>query len=588
MEQKEFIRRVADQTEKFGWFLGAGASQSAGLATAVDLIWDIRRRRYCRDESQAVSPNDLQNSAVRIKIDDYMVSKGFPSSEDPSAYTQTFELEFGTDYERQRKYLYGVLSEDKSSLTLGHRIFAGLLASGRIKVVFTTNFDTVVERGVAEVGGKAIAPFHLEGSYAAKAAVNNDEFPVYCKLHGDFRYQSLKNLEEDLKAQNQELSDAFLAAGARFGMVVAGYSGRDESIMQLMSAVLKGTNPFPHGLYWMGLKGRARLPAVADLLERATAKGLQAHYIEIETFDAIMSRLWKQIPDRDAALIAKIGRTDAQRVSIPLSGAGTQAPIVRMNALPVVKLPSECLELAFSEEKDWTALQDAERAVAQRIICTRGTATWAWGDEAALKAAFGAALVSAKPTSLGPALAELGNNLHVKGFLERALGLGLARDKPLLYRTWRGGSVLILDPSKTTPAALAPMAKLVGGRVAGDVAGLRTEVTDEFPTATAVGWAEAVKLDLEEIDGQFWLVLRPDVWIWPKRARKQATKFLEERTKGRMNKLADALLSAWVSLLLPGARGATEVEIGPFHGTGPGHPTFVVNHRTGFSRRSVL
>lgn len=143
MDQSQFIGNVAHQPEKFAWFLGAGASHSAGLPTAVDLIWDIKRRRYCRDENQGVSPNDLQNSAVRVKIDDYMVSKGFPSTDDPAAYSRTFELEFGTDYERQRQYLRAILSEDASSLTLGHRVLGGLLASGRAKVAFTTNFDTV-------------------------------------------------------------------------------------------------------------------------------------------------------------------------------------------------------------------------------------------------------------------------------------------------------------------------------------------------------------------------------------------------------------------------------------------------------------
>lgn len=586
MDQSEFISRVANQPEKFAWFLGAGASHSAGLPTAVDLIWDIKRRRYCRDENQAVSPNDLQNSAVRSKIDDYMISKGFPSTDDPTSYTRTFELEFGNDYERQRQYLRAILSEEVSSLTLGHRILGGLISSGRAKVAFTTNFDTVVERATAEVGGVAISPFHLEGAYAAKAALNNDEFPVYCKLHGDFRYRSLKNLEEDLKAQNEELSSAFLAAGPRFGLIVTGYSGRDSSIMELMSAVLDGTNPFPHGLYWMGLKGREPLQPVTDLLAKATSKGVDAHLVEIETFDAIMSRLWKQIPKREPALLAKIGRTDAQRVIIPLSGVGTQKPIVRINALPVVRLPADCLELTFAKDKDWTELQEAERLVNNRLICTRGSAAWAWGDSDALKDAFGADLLSTKAASLTADVADLSNNLHLKGFLERALGLGLARNKPLIYRTWRGGSVLILDPAKADPATLAAMKKAVGGNVAGSVHGLQSEATDEFPVSIPVGWAEAVKLDLEEIDGTFWAVLRPDVWIWPKRSRKLATDFLEERTKKRMNASADALLSAWVNLLLPGD-AAADVEIAPFIGSGPGHPTFILNRRTGFSRRSV-
>lgn len=65
----------------------------------------------------------------------------------------------------------------------------------------TTNFDTVVERAVAEVTGKSLAAFHLEGSYAAKQALNNDAFPIYCKLHDDFRYTSIKNPTEDMKTQ---------------------------------------------------------------------------------------------------------------------------------------------------------------------------------------------------------------------------------------------------------------------------------------------------------------------------------------------------------------------------------------------------
>lgn len=172
--------------------LGAGTSQSAGLPTAWDIIWDLKRRYYCSEEHQEVSSNDLQNAAVREKIEFYLMSRGFPASSDPTAYSRSFELIFGADLERQSRYLQAKLSEKASSLTVGHRIFGGLFSMGAIKVVFTTNFDTVVERAVAEVTGKSLAAFHLEGSYAAKQALNNDAFPIYCKLHGDFRYTSIK------------------------------------------------------------------------------------------------------------------------------------------------------------------------------------------------------------------------------------------------------------------------------------------------------------------------------------------------------------------------------------------------------------
>ncbi|WP_369816915.1 SIR2 family protein [Nitrosovibrio sp. Nv17] len=79
--------------------------------------------------------------------------------------------------------------------------------------VFTTNFDTVLEKAVAEVSGRPLAAFHIEGSYAANDVLSNEQYPIYCKLHGDFRYQSVKNLSADLKAQDDELGKCLVAPG---------------------------------------------------------------------------------------------------------------------------------------------------------------------------------------------------------------------------------------------------------------------------------------------------------------------------------------------------------------------------------------
>ena len=94
--------------------------------------------------------------------------------------------------------------------------------------VFTTNFDSVVEKAVAEVSGQSLAAYHLEGSRAANQALNNEEFPIYCKLHGDFRYDSLKNLPQDLASQNASLAECLVNAGNRFGFLITGFSGRDK------------------------------------------------------------------------------------------------------------------------------------------------------------------------------------------------------------------------------------------------------------------------------------------------------------------------------------------------------------------------
>jgi hypothetical protein len=197
----------------------------------------------------------LQIEAIKARIQQFIISQGFPDEGAPNEYTAYFEKIFGTDKERQRRFLSAFLSEGKVTLSVGSRVLAALMALGLCRVVFTTNFDTVLEKALAEVSGRSIAAFHLEGARSAKQALNNEEFPLYCKIHGDFRHDSIKNLPQDLAAQNAELSECLINAGNRFGFIFTGYSGRDESVMSLLHAVLKTPNPFPHGLFWTGMKG---------------------------------------------------------------------------------------------------------------------------------------------------------------------------------------------------------------------------------------------------------------------------------------------------------------------------------------------
>ena len=275
IEQGEFTSLFCARPQNFAWFLGAGASASAGLPTATDVLWDLKRRYYCREENQDISRQDLQNEAIRTKIQSFMGSRGFPALWAENEYPSYFEKIFGEDKERQRQYLKGILSEEKATLSVGNRVLGALIAGGFCRAAFTTNFDSIVEKAVAEVAGQSLSAYHLEGSHAANQALNNEEFPIYCKLHGDFRYDSLKNLPADLATQNTALAQCLVNAGNRFGFAVTGYSGRDKSVMDLFGAVLNTSNPFPHGLFWTGLKGSQPHPAVNELLERARAKGTQ-------------------------------------------------------------------------------------------------------------------------------------------------------------------------------------------------------------------------------------------------------------------------------------------------------------------------
>jgi hypothetical protein len=155
-----------------------------------------------------------------------------------------------------------------------------------------------------------------------------------------------------------------------------------------------------------------------------------------------------------------------------------------------------------------------------------------------------------------------------------------------VLRSDRSGSTLIVDRHASKNPDLDGLRSAIGGSLHGQVTVLMTIPTPDHPTPEPVYWAECVHLDLQQIEGRNWLVLSPDVWIWPKRARRDATDFLDRRRGGRFNLKADNLLSAWIALLLPGGGRGADHSVAAFDGAaGPGKPTFILNDRTAFSRR---
>jgi len=584
MEQGEFTSVFTARPQNFAWFLGAGASATAGLPTATDILWDLKRRYYKREENQDVSRQDIQNDAVRDRIQAFMDSRGFPQPWAPDEYPTYFEKIFGADRERQRAYIRKILSEDRVTLSVGNRVLGALLSFGLSRICFTTNFDSVVEKAVAAIGERSLSAFHLEGSHMAAPALNNEEFPIYCKLHGDFRYDSIKNLPADLAHQNDELAKCLTIAAGRFGFVVAGYSGRDESVMALFRSALEQDNAFPHGLYWTGIKGAPVLPAVISLLDLAQKRAVKAAYVPIETFDALLLRLWRNIDGKPPELDSKVRKARVANIAISLPAAGNAKPLIRFNALPIVLMPRKCLELQFTKSKDWKELRKVRDAADNQLLLTKGNAIWAWGSQDYIKKAFGPDLGEIVAADIPADFRDPGN-LHFKALEEDALSLALIRGKPLLRRSAHSSAYLIVDSHAEDKSPLEILEKIVG-KTCGNVAGLFTPVTEYHPKSEQVTWSEAVRIAVDTRAGQYWLLLDPDVWIWPARARELAKEFLDDRRKDRVNRKYNELLDAWITLAVGPTGRNIDISVAPFDGGGDAeNPVFRIATRTAYARK---
>lgn len=550
----------------------------SGLPTANDVISDLKRKYYCAEEGEDISLQDMHSDAVRTRIQSFMDARGFPEQWSPEEYSGYFDKIFGADKARQRNYLSRILAEDRVRLTVGNRVLAAMLAGDMARAVFTTNFDPVVERAYAEVSGRALQAFHLDGSTAVVQALNQEEFPLYVKLHGDFRYDSIKNLTADLVEQDRQLTTALLACASRFGLVVAGYSGRDKSIMAVLAKAIEQPNAFPAGLFWAEIKGARVLPAVTDLIERAKAKGVTAAVIDIDTYDTLMLRLWRNLENRPADLDAKVRRSTIAGVSIPMPPTRGTRPLLRLNALPVRSLPQQAVTIRTKKAVEWKELKALEREVGRRVIFTKGREVLAWGSDEDIAAALGDNFLGTAPFDL-PANPDGPDELYIKGFLEEGLVTALARGRPLIARSTRTGGILIADRNSRDASSLAPVKSKAGG-LFGPIPGLMTPATEEFPTPEPLFWAEALRISLSWRNGSPWLVIDPDVWVWPPRGRELARDFLDGRRRGRFNNRYNDLISAWIDAIFGTRTGAVDLSV-TLGGTNP--PAFTIGSQTAHS-----
>jgi hypothetical protein len=324
---------------------------------------------------------------------------------------------------------------------------------------------------------------------------------------------------------------------------------------------------------------------VLELLEAARKKNVTAHLVPIETFDALLLRLWRNTAGKPDQMDQQVRKVKSASVNIPLPPSGKGQPLVRLNALPVLAWPSRCFELTLNKRLTWDDIAHARKASGGRLVITKGPSVLGWGRKDLIQEIFGKDLVSVAETDVP---ADLGspNNLYVKGFMEELCCKALARGKALRSRVSGPAVYLVADASNNRQEELQSLTSLVRS-VSGDVPGLMTPVTDDHLVPEKVTWAEAARVSVDYKDGKLWLLIEPDIWIEPPRARRLAVDFLDKRRGGRFNKEFNALLDAWVHIVLGTPARNADVALMPFdEGTGAENPSFTISSRTAFTRRN--
>ena len=269
----ELRKSIEDCQGNYGFLIGAGTSKPAGIPTAGELIEKWQSEAY---EFRAPEQDE------EVWIDDQEDEIG----EDQNEYGFWFEQVYTTK-EQRREHLEDEVIGD-SDPEFGHIVLASMMAEepGEMYVPFTLtpNFDDLlydafyhfVEERPKLVNHNALASeFSLTG-----------ETPTIVKVHGDYLYQNVKNLDTETRSLQGDIEDRIVQAIGEFGLVVVGYAGKDDSIMKpLIEATRSG-----EGVFWCVREGDELSDDAEKLLRQPNT-----FKVEIEGSEELFSKFFARI-----------------------------------------------------------------------------------------------------------------------------------------------------------------------------------------------------------------------------------------------------------------------------------------------------
>jgi SIR2-like domain len=591
-----FARSFSQGAVRMAWLLGAGASAMSKLPTASDLMRQFRHAIFCSENGLVAQHVDERDPRVQQSIRAWFAARSdLPHPGDADEYAALFELAYDRADDRAALIKQLVAAARPN---YGHHVMAALMGTDQLRVVFTTNFDDLPEQAARSLldsqlidPRRPLVTADLEGPDVAVRALTHDMWPLVVKLHGDFRSDALKNTTAELQAQDRVLRRALLDTCRRFGLIVAGYSGRDASVMQVLFDALDTPGALRDGLVWCHRPGEQPFPEVVRLLRQARDAGVDVRTVAVDNFIELLAAL-----ERTVALPAPIrGWLQSRRPPsllerVPLPPAGTLPwPVLRTNALPLLAMPTHARALSASSHVTAEQIADRLRATRARGLAAvrRGGQLIAFGDDAELAAALGPLGVMVTNQTVSLDLDDTDLDTVMLGLLRDGAALALGRTAGLrtVLRSRADHLVRVDDPNHPSLRALAGSC---GGTLGGVVPG------------TAVRWAEAVTVTLDSRHGTWWLLAAPEVWIaqrpsgtppsdllqaieWRSAQQRLAAQFVRDRLAGRYNRSTAAILAAWTTLLV--GRGDTRtVHAWVLEDVSSINATFTLAATTGWSR----
>lgn len=230
--------------------LGAGASTSSGVPTVSALVDRWKRELFAhqtggvRLESE-LFPEEAYRAWESTTYAHWLAEvKEYSNAE--SEYGTLFQFAHKTREQRQM-FVERLIGSARPGL--GYFYLAGLVTARRFNTVLTTNFDDLLNDALIRYFDQKAIVCAFDS--AVSSFSSSTLRPKIIKLHGDFLFDNIRSTDSETLDLGENMEDKMVELCEDKGLIVVGYSGRDESVMAPLRENLRKNRKFlTKGVHW--------------------------------------------------------------------------------------------------------------------------------------------------------------------------------------------------------------------------------------------------------------------------------------------------------------------------------------------------
>ncbi len=268
IKQKDLVRILKDNYSnksdtRFTFLLGAGASVQSDIPSASKLanIWIEEIKE------------DIGN-----EYKDWIKKNNIKEKDPAFSYTKIYQKRFEHNHRNGFEFLQNIM--DGKQPSIGYSILSQILVDTKHNFVITTNFDSLIEDALFLFTSKR--PLVCGHESLSDFIKLNSTRPTIIKVHRDILLNPY-NRPDNTCTLEKPLESALKPILSNSPMIIIGYGGNDESIMNFLKSAQR------ENIYWC-IRNIKDIPQKILNVITSTDK-----IVEIEGFDELMVALQAKV-----------------------------------------------------------------------------------------------------------------------------------------------------------------------------------------------------------------------------------------------------------------------------------------------------